>query len=38
MEGIAEQLNFASAHCFRRVFKQQIGMSPSDYKKAESIL
>ncbi len=38
MGGIAEQLNFASAHCFRRVFKQQIGMSPSDYKKAESIL
>ena len=35
IEGIAEQVNFASAHCFRRVFKQQIGMSPSDYKRAE---
>lgn len=38
MEGIAEQVNFASAHCFRRVFKQQIGMSPSEYKRAEGVL
>ena len=33
IEGIAEYLNFASAHTFRRVFKQHMGVSPSDYRK-----
>ena len=33
LERISEQLGFASSHSFRRIFKQYIGVSPSEYRK-----
>ena len=33
IEEVAEYLKFASAHTFRRAFKQHMGILPSDYKK-----
>ncbi len=32
IEEIAEQLNFSSAHAFRRAFKQIVSLTPSEYK------
>lgn len=35
IDRIAEQLNFASSHSFRRAFKKYTGLTPSEYKKVK---